>query len=143
MKHSLTLAIVFATISSAVFAQMPASAPISPQSTNTAPTSTPEPMSGMQKRMEEHKGYMWKQLDANKDNSITKEESVAFSNKKFEEKDLNHDGKISIEEWDAAIAAKRSKAKDKMMQNSGMNNTPSAPIVAPVAQPTPAVPAKH
>lgn len=83
-----------------------------------------------------HKGMrmekMWKEMDANEDGSISREESTAFGNKKFDERDANKDGKVTREEWDAFRKAKmeeRKKHMDEKRENlpkDGAN--PPAPV---------------
>lgn len=67
----------------------------------------------MKERMHNRSEYMWNELDANNDGFISKEESNAYSNKKFEEKDADKDGKVTKEEWEAHRKAKMEKMKEK------------------------------
>ena len=66
-----------------------------------------------QNRMTEYMERTWKEIDTNNDGIITREESIAFSNKKFDDKDLNKDGKITRAEWDSYREEKMKEAREK------------------------------
>jgi len=110
MKHSLTLTLILTMFASSAMAET--ATPPAKESPNMG-----NMMGGkMYDRMNNHMEYMWEQLDTNNDGAISKEESTAFSNKKFEEKDANKDGKITKEEWESYRADKMKQRQEKMQE---------------------------
>jgi Ca2+-binding EF-hand superfamily protein len=74
---------------------------------------------------------MWKEMDTNEDGSITREESTAFGNKKFDERDSNKDGKVTREEWDAFRKAKMEERKKRMNEKQANMPKDGASTPAP------------
>lgn len=146
MKRSTLLALMLTSISTAAFAQTPA--PIAPKAgeviggrdylakgemPKTDGMQTP-PAGMMQQRgammrggMEKHMENVWDEMDANKDNAISKEESAAFGAKKFDERDANHDGKVTKEEWETFRSKRMEEYKNKMgAEHGNMGGMPPA-----------------
>ena len=123
MKNSLTLALVLACISTVAFAQTPTPATATVQAPTAMPM--PAPVDPMKKHMDR----MFDEMDANHDGVITREESIAFSNKKFDERDTNHDGKVTRAEWDAFNEQKMKEMQERMgkMQGMGQNGMGGMP----------------
>lgn len=117
MKTSLALAITLTAFSTAAMAETPAVTTSQPAQATGVPAmggNMTQHMRGeMHNRMKNHKERMWKEMDANGDGSISREESTAFGNKKFDERDTNKDSKVTREEWDAFHTAKMEEMKAK------------------------------
>ncbi len=132
MKNTLGLTLILTLIASSAMAE---SSPAKTAPEKTAASSTQESydskiphaaeVKNMRKnRMAEYMERTWKEIDTNNDGVITREESTAFSNKKFDDKDLNKDGKITKEEWDAYREEKMKEAREKFgIKNSNPNST--------------------
>ncbi len=150
MKTSLALAITLTAFSTATMAETPAATTSQPAQAAGMPAmggNTPQHMQReMHDRMKNHKERMWKEMDANGDGSISREESTAFGNKKFDERDANKDSKVTREEWDAFHNAKMEEIKAKradrqakipmgeMHTNMPMiDKKPNTPVAAPTA----------
>lgn len=127
MKKSLALGIALATFSTVAMAETPAPTTAAPAQAGGMPA-----MGGQMKdRMKSHMEKVWKEMDANGDNSISKDESVAFGNKKFDERDSNHDSKVTREEWDSFRDARMEEMKAKMGAEHGKMPMDGKPAVPP------------
>ncbi|HCR85686.1 MAG TPA: hypothetical protein DIV86_03310 [Alphaproteobacteria bacterium] len=60
-----------------------------------------------------HGGMMFKKIDTNNDNIISKEEHNAFSDKMFQKMDSNNDGQVTKEEGKAAREKMKQKWKER------------------------------
>lgn len=117
MKTSLALGIILAAFSTAAMAETPA---VAKEKTAEMPAAKgDEHKHHMHDRMGKRMERMWKEMDANSDGTITREESTAFGNKKFDERDANKDGKVTRAEWDAFGEAKMKERKAKMEAEKG------------------------
>jgi len=54
---------------------------------------------------------LFKKLDLNKDNKISEKEYLTMASEKFDQLDKNHDGKLTVEEFDL-VSTMASKGKD-------------------------------
>jgi|GEM_PF-3700702 len=128
MKNSILLGIALAVISTATMAaEAPATAESAKQTTAGQEANKDKKMQRKGMRMEK----MWKEMDANGDGSITREESTAFGNKKFDERDSNKDGKVTREEWDAFRKAKMEERKKRMNEKQANMPKDGASTPAP------------
>ncbi len=100
----------------------------------------PEPPKGEQEHKGEHKGpgKMFKETDTNGDGQMSKDEFMAFHEKRFAEMDGDGDGQISGEEAKAKAQEWREKMKEKRKEwqekKEGMNAPAPTPEDAPAAQ---------
>ncbi len=153
MKTSIALAITLASISTTALAETPAAPAQQPAQAAGVPAMGGDMPMGKHMRSEMRGQYMkdrmermWKEMDSNADNSISKEESTAFGNKKFDEKDGNKDGKVTREEWDAFHTAKMEEMKAKRQDRQAkiptgemhtnmpmIDKKPEVPVAAPAA----------
>lgn len=132
MKNTLGLTLILTFIAGSAMAESapakpaPEKAPLSSsQESYTGKIPHADEVKNMRKtRMAEYMERTWKEIDTNNDGVITREESTAFSNKKFDDKDINKDGKITKEEWDAYREEKMKEAREKFgIKNSKTDST--------------------
>lgn len=125
MKKTLTSALILTIIAGAAIAETrPANQQqdITPaknsQSSDKESSSSKIPHADEVKKMRKNQlsEYMertWKSIDTNNDGVMTREESAAFSNKKFDDKDIDKDGKITRAEWDSFREERMKEAREK------------------------------
>jgi Ca2+-binding EF-hand superfamily protein len=58
-------------------------------------------------------GWMWQEMDTNKDGAVSKKEFDAFHSARFKELDANKDGKVTQEEMDAVHKKMAEKCKPR------------------------------
>lgn len=90
----------------------------------------------MQERMKGRMDHMFKELDANGDGTVSKDENNAFATKKFEENDANKDGKVTKDEWDAAREKKHKEWEAKRAERNGPAKPAGADATKPAATPS-------
>lgn len=105
---------------------------------NAAPSFAEDKAAASADAPKHHKSDMLKEIDADGDGAVSKNEFLAFHEKRFGEMDANNDGKISKEEHEAMRAEWKAKMKERREQRMKKDAPAETPGADAPAAPAPA-----